>query len=241
MRTPLLAIGRRVRQRHIVSALEAVGTPARILDAGCGEGRITEAIARRWPHARIVGIDEDDSILRRATRRVAANPRVKLRRALVGGPSLGECFDLIVCVDVMEHIHDDSAAFQWLADHLAPAGTLVLHVPASPQRHILRSIDRAIAAEVEAGEGPHVRDGYSPERCRTLLEEAGLEPRAIGFTFHGSVVRLAEDIDTAIYARGLRPLKAAIMPALLAASASERRPAATGPGYGLMVIADAPK
>jgi trans-aconitate 2-methyltransferase len=229
-----------VRQRHVVNALDAVGTPSRILDAGCGEGRILEAMARRWPQARILGIDEDELVLDRARSLVAAHPRVDVRAGLVGGPPLGERFDLIVCVDVMEHIRDDAAAFRWLADHLAPGGALVLHVPASPQRHVLRSIDRAIAAEVEAGEGPHVREGYDPERCRALLQAAGLEARSLGFTFHRPLLRLAEDLDTVIYERGLRPLKAAALPALLLASGAERRPAAMGPGYGLIVVADAP-
>ncbi|MGI8731568.1 MAG: class I SAM-dependent methyltransferase [Solirubrobacteraceae bacterium] len=240
MRGPLLAVGRRVRQRHVVNALAAAGTPTRILDAGCGEGRILEAMARRWPRARILGVDEDVGVLDRARALVAGHPRVEVRCGLVGGPTLGEHFDLIVCVDVMEHIRDDAAAFSWLATHLAPRGTLVLHVPASPQRHVLRSIDRAIAAEVEAGEGPHVREGYEPDRCRALLQAANLEPRSVGFTFHRPALRLAEDLDTVIYERGLRPLKAAALPALLLAAGSERRPAATGPGYGLIVVADAP-
>jgi SAM-dependent methyltransferase len=238
MRTPLLAVGRRVRQRHVVNALAAAGAPTRILDAGCGEGRILDAMARRWPQARIMGIDEDDAVLDSARSLVSGHPRVAVRRGLVGGPSLGGVFDLIVCVDVMEHIRDDVAAFRWLADHLAPGGVLILHVPASPQRHVIRSIDRAIAAEVRAGEGPHVREGYDPDGCRALLRAAGLEPRSLGFTFHRPVLRLAEDLDTVIYERGLRPLKALVLPALLLAASSERRPAATGPGYGLVVVAD---
>lgn len=240
MRSPLLAVGRRVRQRHVLNALSGVDTPSRVLDAGCGEGRILEAMAQRWPHARILGIDEDDAVLDRARTLAARHACVEVGRALVGGPCIHERFDLAVCVDVMEHIRDDAAAFRWLADHLAPGGTLVMHVPVSPQRHVMRSIDRAIAAEVRRGEGPHVREGYEPDRCVALLHLAGLKPRSLGFTFHRPVLRLAEDVDTVIYKRGLRPLKAALLPVLMLASASERRPAATGPGYGLLVVADAP-
>lgn len=159
--------------------------------------------------------------------------------ALVGGALLHERFDLIVCVDVMEHIPDDVAAFGWLADHLEPGGALVMHVPASPQRHLLRSIDRAITAEVEAGEGPHVREGYGADEALALLRAAGLQPRSVSFTFHGWALRLAEDLDTVIHRRGLRSLKAIVLPMLLLASYSERRPAATAPGYGLIVVADA--
>lgn len=240
MRLPLLAVGRRVRQRHVIDALKTVRTPSRILDAGCGEGRILEAMARRWPDARLVGIDEDDGVLDQARSLVAGNPRVEVRHGPVGGPPVGDRFDLIVCVDVMEHILEDAAAFRWLADHLTPGGALVMHVPASPQRHVLRSIDRAIAAQVAAGNGPHMREGYAPEECQALLRGAGLEPRALGYTFHRPVLRLAEDLDSLMYERGLRPLKAALLPALLLAAGSERSPSATGPGYGLIVVADAP-
>jgi trans-aconitate methyltransferase len=240
VRRPLLAVGRRVRQRHVLRTLETLRTPGRILDAGCGEGRITQAMARRWPNARVVGIDEDDEVLDRARSFVAGDPRIEVRRGLVGGPPVGDTFDLIVCVDVMEHIREDAAGFRWLADHLMPGGVLVLHVPASPQRHVLRSIDRALAAQVRGGRGPHMREGYTPEDCLALLRAAGLRPRSLRFTFHRPVLRLAEDLDSVLHERGLRPLKAALLPALMLASASERHAAATGPGYGLLVVADTP-
>lgn len=240
MRIPLLAVGRRVRQRHVVNALEAVSAPSRVLDAGCGEGRILDAIVRRWPQAHVVGIDEDELVLQRARALVAGRPRVELRRGLVGGAPLHERFDLIVCVDVMEHIRDDVGAFRWLAEHMAPGGVLVMHVPSNPQRHLLRSIDRAIMAEVQAGMGPHVREGYGPDEARVLLQAAGLQPRSVGFTFHGRALRLAEDLDTVIHQRRLRPLKAVVLPVLVLASCSERRAAATAPGYGLIIVADAP-
>jgi hypothetical protein len=85
-----------------------------------------------------------------------------------------------------------------------------------------------------------VREGYEPEECRARLRAAGLEPQTLGYTFHQPILRLAEDLDTVIYERGLRPLKAAFLPALLLAAGLERRPAGEGPGYGLIVVADGP-
>jgi 2-polyprenyl-3-methyl-5-hydroxy-6-metoxy-1,4-benzoquinol methylase len=43
---------------------------------------------------------------------------------------LDESYDLIVIMDVLEHIQDDKAALQWIADRLRPKGILFLTVPA---------------------------------------------------------------------------------------------------------------
>ena len=238
MARPVLAVGRLVRQRHVVNALRKLPRPGRVLDAGCGEGRVLAAMAGLWPQAKIVGIDGDDAVLRTAREVVAHHPEVDVRTGLVGGPPLGEKFDVVVCVDVMEHIPDDARAFRWLAEHCAPGGSLVLHVPASPQKHLLKKVERRLAEEVDAGQGPHFRLGYDVERCRALLEAAGFTPRSMSFTFHVLPVRLAEDVDTTIH--HIKPLKAALLPALLLATVFERRPERSSPGYGLLVVADAP-
>ena len=44
----------------------------RILDVGCGEGLLSEALLERFPEARVVGLDGSPRMLRRATERTAA-------------------------------------------------------------------------------------------------------------------------------------------------------------------------
>jgi SAM-dependent methyltransferase len=237
MKRPLLAVGRRVRQRHVTNVLRRVNLPARVLDAGCGDGAVLAAMMQLWPTARFVGIDEEPDVLNLAQGRIGTRSGVSLKLGSVGGADLGEQFDLIVCVDVLEHIRNDRGAFRWLAEHLAPGGILLVHVPSSPQRHVLRPIDAAIQAEVQAGQGPHLREGYSAEGATSLLNAVGLKPTQLGFTFHHPVVRLAEDVDTLLYNRHWRMLKALLLPMLLVAASFERRPVEAGPAYGMLLTA----
>lgn len=238
MNAPILSVGRRVRFRHVLDAFRRhAGRPRSVLDAGCGDGRLAAALARLHGDARVVGVDADPRVLELRRDEESSLPNLELRVGEVGGAALPERFDAAVCTDVLEHVPDDERAFTWLADHLTPGGVLVLHVPASGQRHVLRSVADAMAAEVAGGRGPHVREGYTRERLRSLLTGAGFDVLELGATFHAAPTRAAADVDTWTFLRGARPVKAVLLPALLAAASVERRPAPDGAGNGLLAVA----
>lgn len=237
MTKPLLAVGRRVRQRHLLRAVERVGRPGSVFDAGCGDGRVLAAIGARWPEARLLGIDPDPAAVELARANLSGRPRADVRLGSIGDESVGGGFDLIVCADVLEHVADDTEAFRWLGSQIAPGGWLVAHVPSSPQRHLFSSIDRSVAREVARGHGPHLREGYDRETLESLIEEGGLELESVGWTFHTLAVRAAEDIDTLLFQRRAKAIKALALPLLLAASEAERALAPDPPGYGVLVTA----
>jgi SAM-dependent methyltransferase len=57
------------------------------------------------------------------------SPHAMVRGDLRGMPFASDSFDVIVCFHVLEHIHEDRAAFAELARLLAPGGVAVLCVP----------------------------------------------------------------------------------------------------------------
>jgi SAM-dependent methyltransferase len=84
--------------------------------------------------------------------------------SLPDAPSLvGGDFDFVLCLNVVEHIADDYAAVQALADGLKPGGRLGLLVPAHPR--LFGALDRAYGHERR----------YTRARLRALLEAAGLD------------------------------------------------------------------
>jgi len=235
LQVPLLSIGRRVRFRHVRRTLRQVPPPAAVLDAGCGDGRLAHSLATRYPAASVVAIDSDANVVDANRRRHSDSITWEVGE-IGSAPLPGAQFDLVVCVDVLEHVRDDGAGLLWLAQQLALGGTLVLHVPAAGQRHI-RSVGAALREEVSMGEGPHVREGYAPHDLRRLLVGAGLDVQSVTSTFHCAVVRGAVDCETWMYLRRARWLKALMLPVLLAAGAVERRSSTHRNGNGCLAVA----
>jgi len=237
--SPLLSVGRRVRMRHVEAALDSVRSPESVLDAGCGDARVAIAVTTRFPQAEIVACDIDEASLVQAHSAASRFPQIQVLESSVGGPGLNRRFDLVICVDVLEHIPDAQRAFRWLSAHLLPGGSLIVHVPACGQRHWLPSVARAMEAELAAGRGPHVREGFSNQELSGLAAEAGLTVECLKSTFHRSPTRAAADLDTWTYLIGARWLKAILLPLLLALGSIERSPA-DRPGNGLLLVARAP-
>lgn len=99
------------------------------LDAGCGDGRFLAALpARGALPERVVGVDIADSILataRRATAAAGFEPEL-LRANLERLPLRDAEFDLVVSIQVLEHLLDPAAGIRELARVLHPGGTLLL-------------------------------------------------------------------------------------------------------------------
>lgn len=124
---PQLAWGRTVSARLAPLAGE------RILDVGCGTGRLTEEIART-PGIRIVGVDRSGAMLREASRRGPHSGRIPLSDSgahptYVRGdgaalPFAGR-FDAIFSAATFHWIPDHDRLFRSLYAALKPVGRVV--------------------------------------------------------------------------------------------------------------------
>ena len=102
----------RGRRRVLHAELDriAVGPDALILDAGCGSGRMLDDLRQRG-HA--IGIDASADAVA-ATRR---RGHVALRCDVERMPFADASFDLVACLDVIEHAPDDRGALRELDGH----------------------------------------------------------------------------------------------------------------------------
>ena len=75
-------------------------------------------------------------------------------------------FDIIVIVDILEHVEDDTAFCQELKRILKPEGTLIVNVP-NPPRGPIRFIKHLIG-QGDLAHG-HLRPGYSVKQLQKLL------------------------------------------------------------------------
>jgi SAM-dependent methyltransferase len=100
----------------------------RILDAGCGNGRVTALLAQHAPAAaEIVGVDLTAADVARAN--LGGAPNVSVRE----GDLLGELgflgdFDVIYCQEVLHHTGDPAGAFANVASLLRPGGEYAVYV-----------------------------------------------------------------------------------------------------------------
>ena len=94
-------------------------------------------------------------------------------------------FDLVACMEVLEHVADKPAFVAQLAAHLAPGGLLVLSTPnrTPASRALLVGAAEAVGM---VPRGTHDwRDFVTPEELAALLADAGLaitEMRGIAFS-----------------------------------------------------------
>jgi SAM-dependent methyltransferase len=166
------------------------------LDAGCGDGRFLAALPALGPiPPRVVGVDIADSILATARRAVdAAGLDAELVRGnLESLPLESAEFDLVVSIQVLEHLLEPAAGVRELARVLKPGGTLLLSTD-NRRRLVTKTLNgpRWLVASLFRSRNRSVRiafphGDFTRRRLVTLLEEAGLEVDRTS-TFRFSVV-----------------------------------------------------
>ncbi len=118
----------RGRRRIIRAELQRLPLPmpARVLDAGCGSGRTLEEL-RDLGLDPVSGIELSPDAAAVAGSRGEFDVRIGRLEELPWGAAT---FDLITCLDVIEHTPDDRATFEELRRVSKPGGWLLVTVPA---------------------------------------------------------------------------------------------------------------
>ena len=117
MSAPLEAMGREVLDRLDLRGDE------RVLDAGCGTGRVTAALLERLPHGEVVAVDGSPAMVEAARERLG--DRVELRVADLLELELDPPADAILSTATFHWIADHDRLFARLLHVLRPGGRLV--------------------------------------------------------------------------------------------------------------------
>jgi SAM-dependent methyltransferase len=180
----------------------------RVLDVGCGVGRWSTLLAGRG--GIVTGVDLSPTMIAEAKRRAATKGIASRCRFLVQDLArldVGEKFDLIVGVTVLQHILDPAAlrsAVHRIAEHLAPGGQVVLleAAPASIAQRcdttVFRARQRDVYLDLFAQTGFELQaiSGVDPAPFKTwLLPYLRRLPRALGISAVAGVTLLSTPID----------------------------------------------
>ncbi len=110
----------------LINRIEIPG-PARIIDLGCGPGTSTEALRRRWPESRILGLDRSPEMVE-AARRTYPDWQFELGDAAHWTAS--EPFDLVFSNALLQWVPDHAALCPRLLEQVASGGALAAQMPA---------------------------------------------------------------------------------------------------------------
>jgi 2-polyprenyl-6-hydroxyphenyl methylase/3-demethylubiquinone-9 3-methyltransferase len=114
-----------LRLRYLQRAIELKGAAA--LDVGCGGGILSEAMARAG--ARVLGIDLSQAVLDVAELH-ALEGKIEVEYKSIAAEQLAmqqpAAFDLVTCMELLEHVPDPAAAVAALAALVKPGGDVVV-------------------------------------------------------------------------------------------------------------------
>lgn len=113
----------------------------RILDVGCGTGMSTIPLRERWTRAEIIGIDNSESMLKKA-REWNKDIQWEIRDCNNPIEGLGK-FDLVFSNAALQWMEDQGAVIRNLCELLTEGGILALQIPAFQQMAVRSCIQEA--------------------------------------------------------------------------------------------------
>ncbi len=151
----------------------------KVLDAGCGYGQYSYFMANNLAPCSILAVDVKEDWIKDCRNFFASRNLKQVSFAIedLAKISYTNKFDLIVCIDVMEHIHNDDAVFENFFRALAPGGFVIINSPS-----IYGGSDVHDDNE-ESFIGEHARIGYGHIELNEKLGEKGFIPYSHKYTY----------------------------------------------------------
>ena len=154
-------------------------TKIEIYDAGSGFGQYTYFMSKKLIPSNILSVDVKDDWINDCRDFFSSRKIENVDFAVEDLTNIShqDKFDLILCVDVMEHIEDDLRVFNNFLAALREGGYLVINSPSvfggSDVHH----------EEEKSFIGEHARDGYSQEDLESKLHPIGFTTYSSKYTY----------------------------------------------------------
>ncbi len=199
------------RGRPFVDLISRVpGSPASIVDLGCGPGQLTRVLRARWPGATVLGVDSSAEMIAKAVAD-SDDPLASYVQADAARWEPTEPVDLIVSNAMFQWVPDQLSVIRRLRTSVAPGGSFAIQVPnnfAMPSHRLLHTI----ASREPYGEhttGLHEARGTDPGTYLDLFAEVGWSVDAWETTYQ-HVLQGDDPVFTWISGTGARPILQAL-------------------------------
>jgi len=157
-------------KREIRYFKHKTGNEADILDAGAGFGQYSyfmSSLSKNWRITAVELKSEEVDACNRFFSTIQHPQRTFFEEANLLIYRKQEGFDLILSVDVMEHILEDDRVFENFCFSLKPGGLLLISTPSDQGgSNVHHELDESFIDE-------HVRDGYNRDEITQKLRKAG--------------------------------------------------------------------
>lgn len=171
-----------------------------VLDVGCGGGILAEAMAARG--ARVTGIDLADKPLKVAQLHLLESG-LEVEYRLIAPEALAReapgSFDIVTCMELLEHVPDPAATVQACADLARPSSHLFF---STINRNLKSYLLAVVGAEYVLKLLPRGTHDYAkfikPSELASMCRRAGLEvSRITGMTYNpfSKTYALGQDTD----------------------------------------------
>lgn len=154
--------------------------PGDIADAGSGFGQYVYYLSRKYPGSRITGLDikqEQVDDCNQFFTSIGKQGQVTFAYADLTSMDHREAFDLVLSVDVLEHIEDDRGVMKHIYKSLNPGGYLLISTPSDQGgSDVHHEHDESFIDE-------HVRDGYGVEEIDEKLRSAGFREISVMYSY----------------------------------------------------------
>jgi SAM-dependent methyltransferase len=174
--------------------------PKKILDAGCGSADHTFYLARCYPQADVLGVDLNAPQIERnaeMARRLGIS-NVKFEVADLSAAKFPHHFDLVISIDVLEHIPRQTEAIANLSFALAPGGAAFFHIPTVRERPV--PFSRWLTGFHAWAEKEHIADERTADEFVEIVRSSGLEIMKAYRTFGYYTGELATSLFAMPYA-----------------------------------------
>lgn len=163
----------------------ALAGDERVLDVGCGNGKVTAGIAARLPRGSVAGVDPSHDMIAFA-RRTHAAPNLTFEVADARTLSYRGAFDLVVSFNALHWVHEQDAALRAIHAALRPDGRALLQMVSRGEREPLEDVCEEVCASpswasaFDGHRAPHLH--VRPDDYRAMAERAGFRVEQLDVT-----------------------------------------------------------
>jgi trans-aconitate 2-methyltransferase len=185
--------------------------PRSVVDLGCGTGELTTALADRWPHAEVCGVDASEEMLARAA---ARGSRAIWLHSDIRTWEPRQPVDVVFSNAALHWLVDHDALFGRLGALVAPGGVLAVQMPANWDQptHRVPAIILEEPGWPEQARLALMRDRVAtPAHYRAMLRHRFTAIDMWSTTYH-QVLTGRDPVLTWVEGSVLRPVLAALEP-----------------------------